>query len=107
MRRTQRVESEDPSPLGLSISASKSDKELVVTFVNPRHDFDLEVDCTLKGVSASGGTALILHDAEWNECNTFDHPDRVVPKPVTIRVERSSLHLDLPRLSVVTALLAT
>jgi alpha-N-arabinofuranosidase len=102
-----RIESEDSSPLGLSISASKSDKELVVTFVNPRHDFDLEVDCTFKGISASGGTAQILHDPEWNACNTFDNPDRVVLKPVTIRVERSSLHLDLPRLSVVTAVLGT
>lgn len=102
-----RVDTDESTPLGLSISASRNEKELAVTFVNPRHDVDLEVDCTLKGTSASGGTAQILHDPEWNACNTFDNPDRVVPKPMTIRAERSSVHLVLPRLSVVTVLLGT
>ena len=98
-----RVESGDSSPSGLSVSASKSDKELVVTLVNPRHDVDLQVECTLKGVNPNPGTAQILHDAEWNACNTFDHPDRIAPKPLTLRVDGSQVHLDLPRLSLVTA----
>jgi len=101
-----RVESDDPSPSGLSISASKSDKELVVTFVNPRRDADLQVECTLQGAGASGGTAQVLHDAEWNACNTFDHPDRIVPKPLTLRVDGSKIQLDLPRLSLATAVVA-
>src|ERR1035437_10039942 len=101
-----RVESEDSSPLGPSISASKNDKELVVTFVNPRHDADLQVECALKGISATGGTAQILHDTEWNACNTFDNPDRIVPKVMAIRVERSKLQLDLPRLSLATAVVS-
>ncbi|SPF44154.1 Intracellular exo-alpha-L-arabinofuranosidase [Candidatus Sulfotelmatobacter kueseliae] len=104
-KTTVRVESGDSSPSGLSVSASKSDKELVVTLVNPRHDVDLQVECTLKGVNPSPGTAQILHDAEWNACNTFDHPDRIVPKPLTLRVDGSQVHLDLPRLSVATAVL--
>jgi alpha-N-arabinofuranosidase len=100
-----RVESGDSSPSGLSVSASKSDKELVVTLVNPRHDVDLQVECTLKGVNPSPGNGQILHDAEWNACNTFDHPDRIAPKPLTLRVDGSQVHLDLPRLSVATAVL--
>jgi alpha-L-arabinofuranosidase len=66
-----RVETEDPSPLGLSVSDSKSDKELVVTLVNPRHDSDLQVECSLKGAVADGGTSQVLHDADWNACNSF------------------------------------
>jgi alpha-N-arabinofuranosidase len=100
-----RVESDDSSALGLSISASKSDKEVVVSCVNPRHDADLRVECVLKGANASGATAQILHDAEWNACNTFDNPDRIVPKQLQVRVEGSKLLLDLPRLSVATAVM--
>src|SRR2546429_5376641 len=40
-----RVETQDVSPLGVSVSASKGEKELVITFVNPRHDADVEIDC--------------------------------------------------------------
>ena len=100
-----RVETEDSSPLGLSVSASKSEKEVVVTFVNPRHDSDLQVDCTLKGVVADGGTAQVLHDADWNACNTFDNPDRVVPKQQSTKVSGSKMQVDLPRLSVTTVVL--
>jgi alpha-N-arabinofuranosidase len=100
-----RVETEDSSPLGLSASASKSDKELVVTFVNPRHDSDLQVECTLKGSVADGGTSQVLHDADWNAYNSFDNPDRVVPKQQPIKVNGSKMQLDVPRLSVTTVIL--
>jgi alpha-N-arabinofuranosidase len=100
-----RVESTDSSPLSLSVSASKSDKELVVSVVNPRHDADLQVECTLKGINASGGSAQILHDTDWNACNSFDNPERVVPRPLPIRVDGSKIVLDLPRLSVATAVI--
>jgi len=101
-----RVETEDSSPLGVSVSASKSDKELVVTLVNPSHDSDLAVECTLKGSVADSGTAQILHDADWNACNSFDSPDRVIPKPHPIKVNGSKIQLDLPPLSVATAILS-
>jgi alpha-N-arabinofuranosidase len=67
---------------------------------------DLQVECAWKGTSATGGTAQILHDIEGNAGNTFDNPDRIVPKPMAIRVERSRLPLDLPRLSVATAVVS-
>src|SRR5437867_13260267 len=38
MRSAVRVETQDSSPMGVSVSASKGEKELVVSFVNPRHD---------------------------------------------------------------------
>jgi alpha-N-arabinofuranosidase len=99
------VETDGSSPLALSASASKSDKELVITLVNPHHDSDLEVDCTLSGVNAGGGTAEILHDADWNACNSFDNPDKIIPKQHSVRVDGSKTQLQLPRLSIVTAVL--
>ena len=51
-QRAVRIEAENSSPLGLSVSASKSDKQLVLSLVNPRGDADLQVECTLAGSSA-------------------------------------------------------
>src|SRR5437016_5803438 len=44
-----RVETQDSSPLAVSVSASKAQNELVVSFVNPRHDADFEIDLPLQG----------------------------------------------------------
>jgi alpha-N-arabinofuranosidase len=102
-----RVETQTSAPLDLSVSASKSDGQLVVTFVNPRHDTDLQVDCRVQGATAKEGTAQILHDADWNAGNTFDSPNRVTPQPHPLHLEGSTIQLNLPRLSVVTATLRT
>lgn len=99
------VEAEAPAPLGLSVSASRSGKELVVTFVNPHHDTDLHVECAIRGGSVSAGTAQVLHDPDWNAFNSFDHPDRVVPKQHPVTVKESKLELELSRLSVATLVL--
>jgi alpha-N-arabinofuranosidase len=98
-----RVEADAPEPLGLSVSASRSDKELVVTFVNPHHDTDLQVECAIRGGRVSAGTARILHDPDWNAFNGFDNPNRVAPKQHPVRVNDAGMELELPKLSVVTA----
>jgi alpha-N-arabinofuranosidase len=79
---------------GSFASTSKSNKELVVTFVNPRHDSDLQVESTLKGSVADGDTSQVLHDANRNGYNSFDNPDRVVPKQQPIKVNGSKMQLD-------------
>jgi alpha-N-arabinofuranosidase len=100
-----RVETEDSSPLGLSVSASKGDGELVLSFVNPEHDTDISVDCSLQGSSAVEGSAQILHDPDWNACNSFDDPNRVVPRLHPVRVEKTRIQMDLPRMAVATVTL--
>jgi alpha-N-arabinofuranosidase len=100
-----RVETEETSPLGLSVSASKDDKRLVVSLVNPSNDTDLSVECTLRGASALKGEAEILHDSDRNAYNSFDNPDRIVPRPHPVLVEGSRIRLDVPRLSVATVTL--
>lgn len=100
-----RVDSDATSPLDLSVSASRGKDVLVASFVNPRHDADMMVDCTLRGVTAKSATAQILHDADMNAFNDFSSPDRVVTRPHPVRAQGARLQLDLPRLSVATVTL--
>jgi len=102
-----RVETQDSSPLAVSVSASKAQNELVVSFVNPRHDADFEIDCTLQGSTAREAKAVILHDPDWNACNTFENPNRLLPQPHTVTLDGSRLRMDLPRLSVATVTVRT
>jgi alpha-N-arabinofuranosidase len=97
-----RVETEDSSPLGLSMSASRGDRDLVLSFVNPRPDTEMQIDCSLRGSSAKEASAEILHDQDFNAYNSFDNPNRIVPKQHPVRVAGSRIQLDLPRLSVAT-----
>ena len=101
-----KVDSDTSAPGVISVSASRDDNTVVVTFVNPRADSDVTIDCTLRGVTAQSGTAQILHDNDWNAFNSFEDQQRVVPRSHPIRVQGSKLSLDLPRLSVVTAALS-
>jgi alpha-L-arabinofuranosidase len=101
------VESDDTSPLGISVSASQGSGEMVLSFVNPRSDKDLHVDCALRGVSAASGSAQIVSNSDWNACNTFENPDKVVPQKHPVTVSGSRIQFDLPRLSVATVTLKT
>ncbi|MEO8028241.1 MAG: alpha-L-arabinofuranosidase C-terminal domain-containing protein [Bryobacteraceae bacterium] len=98
-----RVERAGSDPLGVSMSASKSATDMVVTFVNPRHGVDLSIDCALHGVTARGASAQILHHPDLNAFNSFDEPGAIVPKPHRVAVDGGRLRLDLPSMAIVTA----
>jgi alpha-L-arabinofuranosidase len=102
-----RTECDDIEKLGVSVSTSKKEGALVLSFVNPRLDADMEVQCSLRGATAKSGSAQILHDSDWNAYNGFDNPDRVVPKPHPVVVEDARVQIHLPRLSVATVVLNT
>ena len=51
------------------------------------------------------GAALLLHDTDWNACNSFDAPDRVMPRIQPVKLEGFNVRLDLPRMSVATVTL--
>jgi alpha-N-arabinofuranosidase len=97
-----KVETDVIAPVGLSASASKKDQDLVITLVNPYFDEDLHVDCALRGATATQATARILHDADLNAYNTFEDPNRVVPRSHPVSADGTRVRLDLPRLSAVT-----
>ena len=102
-----RVEAQDLSPLGVSVSASKAGNEIVVSFVNPRHDADVEIDCAVQGSSVKSANAQILHDADWNACNSFENPDRVILRAHPVSIDGGRIRMELPRLSVATVSLKT
>jgi alpha-N-arabinofuranosidase len=95
-----------PPPPDLSVSASRKGSDLVVSFVNPRHDVDMQVDCAIRGASVQRARAQILHDSDLNAFNGFDHPDRITVKPHEAVVENGALRLNLPAMSVATVTLS-
>jgi len=92
-------------PPDLSMSASRLGPEMAITFVNPRHDVDMQVECGLRGVTAKQGRAQILHDPDINAYNSFDKPDQVTIKPHEVAVEGGSVRVALPAMSVATVTL--
>jgi alpha-L-arabinofuranosidase len=89
-------------PPGLSVSASRRGSQVVVTFINPRHDDDMQVECAIRGASVEKARAQILHDADLNASNGFDHPDRITVRPHEAVVENGAVRLNLPAMSVAT-----
>ncbi|MGH9543138.1 MAG: alpha-N-arabinofuranosidase [Terriglobales bacterium] len=94
------VEASDSGPLGLSASASRNGQDFLLTLVNPSPDTALEVDCDFGG-AAVAARARILHDPDWNACNTFDQPNRLVPRPHPVATTAGRLRLSVPGLAVI------
>ena len=92
-------------PLDLSVSASTKNGRVLLSLVNPFPDQDWEIQCALRGATAKNASTLLLHDTDWNAANSFDTPDRVVPKPHPVKIEGATVRLDLPRMSVATVTL--
>jgi len=88
----------------VSISASRKEKDVTITFVNPKHDTGVNVSCSLNGGTASGATARVLHDNDLNAANTFATPDRITPQSLRVQAQGGSVKLELPPLSVTTVL---
>ena len=78
---------------------------MVVSLVNPRHDTDMEVECTLRGATARQGRAQILYDSDINAFNSFDNPNRIVIKSHQVAPEGDRMKITLPALSVATVTL--
>lgn len=100
-----RTETGDTSPLGISLSASRKDNELVVTFVNPKHDVHMKVNCSLAGTRAVSARAQLLHHPDYNACNTFENPNTVVPKDHPVSAANERVQLELPPISIATAII--
>jgi alpha-N-arabinofuranosidase len=98
-----KVETGDTSPLGVSVSASRQGNTLVLTCVNPKHDTALSAACDLSGASAVSATARILQDPDYNACNEFENPNRIVPKQHPVEAKGAKVAMELPPLSIVTA----
>jgi len=102
-RMAVKADSGANGPLDLSMSASKSGSELLISFVNPKSDTSLRLDCSLDGRTAKSATALILTHKDYNAANTFANPNAIVPQSHPIQAAGASVKLDLPPMSIVTA----
>jgi alpha-N-arabinofuranosidase len=88
----------------VSISASRKEKDVTITLINPTHDQTYNVACSLNGGAAAGATGRILHDADLNAANTFATPDRIMPQSLKVQAQGGSVKVELPPLSVATVL---
>ena len=101
-KQAVQVENEMAAPLDLSVSASRSGEEAIVSFVNPTHDTAMNVACTLEGAKAGAVEARLLHHDDWNAANTFDRPDTIVPKAHAVEQSGGALRFTLPAMAVLT-----
>jgi alpha-N-arabinofuranosidase len=97
----------DATPLGISVSASKSAGEMVLTFINPKHDVEMNVDCGITGATAQSAKGRILSHPDYNACNTFENPNAVVPKDCAVTVQGGRVRLSLPPISMASVIVRT
>jgi alpha-N-arabinofuranosidase len=88
----------------VSASASRKEKDLTITLVNPAHDQTYTVACSLNGGSATGATGRVLHDNDLNAANTFATPDRIMPQQLKVDAQGGTVKVELPPLAVATVL---
>jgi alpha-L-arabinofuranosidase len=81
-----------------SMSVSRQGSRVIVTQVNPRRDVDMDLDCSLRGVTAKEGRAQVLHKFDINSHNSFEQPDRPVTNPHSVAAEGSRFRSTLPPL---------
>jgi len=79
-----------------SMSVSRQGSRVIVTQVNPRRDVDMDLDCSLSGVTAKEERAQVLHEFDINAHNSFEQPDRLVTNPHSVAVEGSRFRIMLP-----------
>jgi len=89
------------SGLGLSVSASRGEKELILTLVNPKPETGLRIRCVAARGEIQSPAAEILHHPDFNMANTFEEPEQIIPKHHDVQPDGSGLRLELPPLSVV------
>ncbi len=95
----------DQNPLDreqISVSVSRSEKEMVITLVNisDNESKDLTLETNKGNIKRASGQ--IVHHPDRNAQNTFDKPDEIVAKPFSVETHENKIKIHLPSLSVVT-----
>lgn len=85
----------------ISCSASVKDGVLNVSLVNLSIDRDQEVTLDLSGGEyASEGSLTLLAGVDDKDANTFDEPERVIPRTTKLSASGRTLTVTLPKASV-------
>ncbi len=87
---------------GLSGSASIRDRRLAVTLTNPSLDAAVSARIRLGGGGrvAEGRGSVLTHE-KMTATNTFDDPDNVTLKDLTVKVRGDAAHVTVPKQAVV------
>ncbi|MEN6603553.1 MAG: alpha-L-arabinofuranosidase C-terminal domain-containing protein, partial [Bryobacteraceae bacterium] len=99
-----RLESSDAAPLAISAAASRQNNDLVLTLANPKHDAGVKLECPVGGARAVSATARLLHHEDFNAANTFDAPDRIMPREHPVTLNGQAIAIELPPMSVATVI---
>lgn len=83
----------------LSASASHRDGRYTLTLSNLSHAEDQEVFIPLPAAAAEA-EGMVLYGKDFRACNTFDEPDLVAPRFLSLHADRDGLRLDLPAAGV-------
>jgi alpha-N-arabinofuranosidase len=85
---------------GLAGSASLRDKTLIVTVVNPHATDVRECAISVRGGAIREGKAIVLASSDLRAHNSFDHPDALAPRDLTVGLRPGSLVQNFPPASV-------
>ncbi len=84
----------------LSISSSVKDGVLTVTIANTSLDdseqLEIETDCDFTSAEAE-----VLTSDNMCDFNSFDEPDKVLPKPLDAKLADNKINITVPKMSVV------
>jgi alpha-L-arabinofuranosidase len=86
----------------VSASASRTDRQLALTLVNPDPERSVAVTVTSNAPGTGAPEGLMLHHPDWNAWNSFDAPETIRPVPVTVRGITGNWTVELPPCSLTT-----
>jgi alpha-N-arabinofuranosidase len=85
---------------GLKGSASRHDKNLVLTVVNPSVDQARDAEIAVRGASIQSGSVTTLTSSDIHAHNTFEHRDMVAPQTKVLEIKGKMLNYTFPAASV-------
>jgi alpha-L-arabinofuranosidase len=85
---------------GLQASASRKEKALQLTVVNPHVSEPRETALVLRGARVSSATATVLTSSDLHARNTFDQPNALEPQSLKLDLRPGALTVTFPPASV-------
>jgi alpha-N-arabinofuranosidase len=81
-------------------SALTANGDLVIGLVNLHAQDAIDVTASIRGFGASAASGRVLTGDAIDAHNTFDHPDTVAPKALTVTLDSDQVRVSLPARSV-------
>jgi alpha-L-arabinofuranosidase len=85
---------------GLNGSASRKDRAVTLTIVNPDLSKTVETQIALRGAAVTSASGTVLAAGDMHAHNTFDQPNAVTPATLAVAVRGDLLSVSIPPASV-------